>query len=267
MFVAIAMMIASVQAQSQIAYLDLYQRGGARHLRTTLMFDGNPVYIGKWNLGEMLNMLAKQGWEIDHTLIGARRIPAASFTFFTRHKFHIILKKEYRTGEDPFTGLFMVEDTGSIANTESMFFNGNGTLSFEKIAPTTINYTAFKNRTISVNINRHPDFESNEYIDNRGIIKFKNTITHIPNKAFFKCLNLDSIIIPESVTEIGDAAFAQCWYLTKFYCQSTIPPTLGRNAFANTPDLIIYVPQTSVNTYKNADGWSKYASKIVGYDF
>ena len=29
----------------------------------------------------------------------------------------------------------------------------------------------------------------------------------------------------------------------------------------------IYVPTESVEAYKSADGWSKYADDIVGYDF
>ncbi len=257
MFVAIAMMVASAQAQTQIAYLDLYQRGGARHLRTTLMFDGNPIYIGKWNLGEMLNILAKQGWEIDHTLIGANRV---MLYLPTRHKFHIVLKKEYTKGTDPFEGLVLTQNAG----TKSI---ENYLPTVPKIATNTINYTAYKNKIISVNIIDHPDFLSNDYMAGQGILTFKNIITHITDGAFRGCFILNSIILPESVVEIGDSAFTKCAYLTDFYCQSIVPPILGKNVFPNSPSLIIYVPQESVNAYKSADGWNLYASKIVGYDF
>ena len=60
--------VGAVSAQSKTAYLDLYQRGGAQHLRTTLIFYQEPIYLGKKNLGEVLNMLAGLGWEIDKTL-------------------------------------------------------------------------------------------------------------------------------------------------------------------------------------------------------
>lgn len=89
-------------AQTKTAYLDLYQRGGARHLRTTLMFDGKPVYIGVKNLGEVLNELSGLGWEVDKTF-NVKRSP--DYNIFTRHKFHVILKKEYTAGENPFEGL------------------------------------------------------------------------------------------------------------------------------------------------------------------
>ena len=94
--------VGGVSAQSKTAYLDLYQRGGAQHLRTTLIFYQEPIYLGKKNLGEVLNMLAGLGWEIDKTL-HVRRI--AYFFPWTRHKFHIILKKEYQEGENPYEGI------------------------------------------------------------------------------------------------------------------------------------------------------------------
>ena len=95
---------ACAMAQTKIAYLDLYQRGGAQHLRTTLTFNGTKMWCGKMTLGQALNMLAEDGWVVDQTLIGARRVGLMTY-YFTRHKFHIILKKEYQPGEDPFGSL------------------------------------------------------------------------------------------------------------------------------------------------------------------
>lgn len=97
--VACIVYAACATAQTKVAYLDLYQRGGARHLRTTLMFNETQRWCGKMTLGKALNMLAEDGWVVDQTLIGANRI---GVFFITRHKFHIILKKEYREGENPF---------------------------------------------------------------------------------------------------------------------------------------------------------------------
>lgn len=101
--VACIVCAACATAQTKVAYLDLYQRGGARHLRTTLMFNDTKMWCGKMTLGKALNMLAEDGWIVDQTLIGANRVGCAFV--FTRHKFHIILKKEYQQGENPFEKL------------------------------------------------------------------------------------------------------------------------------------------------------------------
>lgn len=31
--------------------------------------------------------------------------------------------------------------------------------------------------------------------------------------------------------------------------------------------IVLYVPMKSVDAYKQANGWKKYANQIVGYDF
>ena len=62
------------------------------------------------------------------------------------------------------------------------------------------------------------------------------------------CDGLTSINIPNSVPSI------------EIY--TATPPTI-RNANAINPDCEIYVPASAVETYKNAEGWSKYAKQIT----
>ena len=98
------------------------------------------------------------------------------------------------------------------------------------------------------------------------------TTYHIPNSvdrimyyAFFDCNALTSITIPDSVFLIGDHAFCDCNALTSIYCKATTPPTLYSTFSDNL--INIYVPSSSVDTYKAANYWKNYADKIVGYDF
>lgn len=89
-----------VSAQTKTAYLDLYQRGGGLHLKTNVSFDQKSISLAKTNLGETLNALSEMGWSVDQTFTIRRHgVP------ITRHKFHVILKKEYTNGENPFEGL------------------------------------------------------------------------------------------------------------------------------------------------------------------
>ena len=94
-------------------------------------------------------------------------------------------------------------------------------------------------------------------------------VTDIKERAFHSCTSLKSIIIPNSVVAIGDRAFANCTSLTSIYCKSSNPPTLyDYKVFNSVPsDCKLYVPTTSVETYKKTDGWKKFYFNTVGYDF
>ena len=70
---------------------------------------------------------------------------------------------------------------------------------------------------------------SNEYVDGRGILTFDSGIKSIGDKAFFRCYNLATIVIPEGVTSIGDSAFYLSG-LTSINIPNSIM-TIGDNAF------------------------------------
>ena len=176
--------IGSVSAQSRTAYLDLYQRGGARHLRTTLIFDNESIYLGKKNLGEVLNMLAESGWKVDKTL-NVRRI-AWSFPF-TRHKFHIVLKKEYQEGENPYDGIKINDDV------------------------------TIESFSIQENVTAINKFEFYKRIDLMEVFIHKNIVS-IGKYAFAYCSNLKAIYC-EALTppELGFCAFERIPTTTKIY--------------------------------------------------
>ena len=99
-------------------------------------------------------------------------------------------------------------------------------------------------------------------------VTIPDSVTEIGNSAFFSCDSLTSVTIPGSVTEIGYSAFYDCTSLKEVYCKPTTPPDVGSDLFW---DFVygrkIYVPTESVEAYKTAEGWSNYASDIVGYNF
>ena len=88
-------------------------------------------------------------------------------------------------------------------------------------------------------------------------------VTSIGMSTFRYCSSLTSIDIPSGITSIGNSAFRYCSSLTSITMNSTTPPKLvGANAFESTNNCPIYVPSGSVNAYKSATDWSKYASRI-----
>jgi len=105
--------------------------------------------------------------------------------------------------------------------------------------------------------------------------------TRIGRNAFTNCHSLDSIAIPESVKHIGEMTFAGCDSLlsitlpvgitsiekyTFFACTSlqnlTIeamkPPTIEFKAFEKSTIKTIYVPEKSIEIYRNTDIWKDF---------
>lgn len=94
-------------------------------------------------------------------------------------------------------------------------------------------------------------------------IDMPSGLTSIGQDAFFDCSGITSVTIPSGVTSIGQYAFQGCSGLTEITVNRTTPPTLGEDAFNDTNNCPIYVPASSVNTYKTA--WSTIEDRIVGY--
>ena len=95
-------------------------------------------------------------------------------------------------------------------------------------------------------------------------VTIPNSVTSITSYAFYECTSLTSITIPDSVTSIGNDAFAYCSSLQTIILFRETPPTLGSSAIPSTTT--IYVSQSSKATYKTAQDWSAFASKIEAND-
>ena len=104
-------------------------------------------------------------------------------------------------------------------------------------------------------------------------------VTSIGNQAFDGCSNLTSVTMP-SVTSIGDETFWGCRIINlslpatlisignncftqtrKITLAATTPASLGINVFWKYA--VIRVPESAVNDYRNAAGWSKYKDQIL----
>ena len=80
----------------------------------------------------------------------------------------------------------------------------------------------------------------------------------------FSGVRFFDLFIPKEVTSIGKEAFAYCYIFEQLTCNHTTPPALGENVFKDCKKLgTIRVLDGYADTFKNADGWKKYADKIT----
>lgn len=98
-------------------------------------------------------------------------------------------------------------------------------------------------------------------------ISISEGTTSIGGMAFYGCSSLNSITLPASLTTLSFSAFNRCTNLssaTVLRSASQGITTMGAdNAFSNTSaSLAIHVPGDSVNAYKTASNWSRYAAII-----
>lgn len=61
-------------------------------------------------------------------------------------------------------------------------------------------------------------------------------VAAILDKGFYSCANLKSIIIPDTITKIGNCAFSRCFNLTNITIPNSVT-TLGDNAFSSCGSL------------------------------
>ena len=104
------------------------------------------------------------------------------------------------------------------------------------------------------------------YLNNKEITNLiiPESVTSIGNYAFAKCYRLISITIPSGVTNIGDYAFWFCSNLQNIYCYAEQVTEIGNNVFENSNyDATLHVPAASISAYQAAESWKNFKEIVA----
>ena len=97
-------------------------------------------------------------------------------------------------------------------------------------------------------------------------VSLQEGVTGIGVLAFKGCSGIEgTLVIPRSVTSIGNGAFADCNKLTSISSLALLPPSVDQYTFESVPkDIPVYVPDDVA--YKNAEGWKEFTNiQLIKY--
>lgn len=97
-----------------------------------------------------------------------------------------------------------------------------------------------------------------------GTIELPENINSIGERAFAKCELLSCVVLPKNVSSVGKFAFSGCNELTQVYSYIAEPFAINSNVFSATAkeNATLYVPQGTLDLYKEADGWKEFANIV-----
>lgn len=90
-----------------------------------------------------------------------------------------------------------------------------------------------------------------------------NSVTTIGDRAFAGCSNLETVTIGNGITSIEEYAFSGCTKLKDFYCYAKNVPSTKSTTFISCflNNVTLHVPYESVNSYKSTAPWKDF--KII----
>lgn len=101
-------------------------------------------------------------------------------------------------------------------------------------------------------------FSFNEQLT--GILEIPEKITSIKSSAFYKCNNIEGLILPTNMETIESGAFSDCFGIGSIVCKGAYPAYVKSGAFDGVPkdNFTVEVPESSVAQYQTTAGWNDF---------
>ena len=102
-----------------------------------------------------------------------------------------------------------------------------------------------------------------------GVLEFPESLVSLGSRAFYYCGTLEGVVLPSDLGVIKSEAFRDCFGLSKIVCRSTEPPVVQSGAFNGVAkdNFAVEVPESAVNRYQSASGWSEFKRIAAHHDF
>ena len=157
----------------------------------------------------------------------------------------------FDAGDRFFTASYYIETPDLM---EDGFFSGTPIVSFDYNEKETLLYLGdgvFKNCNLLF---------SND--NTLNLVEYRS-LESLGNECFKGCISIETALLPESITYIGNSAFEDT-LLNEVRIFAVEPPTLGENVFDVHENFRILVPMQSLNNYK--ESWSEYQEFLIGFN-
>ena len=192
-----------------------------------------------------------------------------SYAFYRTYGFSNAVLPEgfYSLGEWAFheSGLASVTFPSSLGYVGNYsFYNCDGLKEIHFNGQTRIGYAAFHDCDALSNLSFPTtltiiDNDAFSYCGSLKEIAFNEGLTSIGENSFYDCDALQSITLPSSLLTLnGYYAFRECNNLTQVTCLAIVPPYTDNGNIVGWGGRDLYVPELSVNVYKQTAGWDEF---------
>ena len=88
-------------------------------------------------------------------------------------------------------------------------------------------------------------------------------VTAIRYNAFNGCKGITHLVLPSTLTEIGEGAFAGCKRIKYLVCMAIVPPRLDESSFDGVSlEIPVRVPAGTYPNYQQAVGWRQFTEIV-----